>query len=109
MNYIKNFVNFTRTFIILPIIAAMLTVSAASAAADDEAEFLKAAFSGQPENLKQLLDKGVNVNYQNDKGFSALIVASQYGHADNVNLLLEKNADVNLKNAGGATALIIAA
>ncbi len=78
------------------------------AADEDNTEFIKAAFSAKSETIKQLLDKGINVDFQNKMGFSALIIASQYGHADIVDLLLANNANIDLKNASGATALIIA-
>ncbi|MEK7301779.1 MAG: ankyrin repeat domain-containing protein, partial [Pseudomonadota bacterium] len=110
MNYIKNLVNYTRTFLIFTIATAMLLAPVTSSAlSDDETELLKAAFSGKSETIKQLLDKELNPDLQNEMGFSALIIASQYGHADIVNLLLEKNANVDLQNTGGATALIVAA
>src|SRR5687768_1297122 len=108
MNYIKKLVNYTHTFLIFAVTSTALLISVTSAFAnEDETELLKAAFSGKPEIIQQLLAKGVNVNYQNDKGFNALIVASQYGHADIVNLLLENKANVDLQNTGGATALIL--
>ena len=62
MNYIKKLVNYTRTFLIFAIVSTALLTSVTSAFADeDDAEFLKAAFSGKPETIKQLLAKGINV------------------------------------------------
>ena len=110
MNYIKNLVNYTRTSLLFTIAMALLLLPVSSAfAEDDNIEFLKAAFAGKPETINQLIEKGIDPNLQNEMGFSALIIASQYGHADIVNLLLDKNVKVDLQNKGGATALTIAA
>ena len=109
MNDIKKFTRFAHVLVFSLLFCIMLLVPAVQAASEDETEFLKAAFSARAEVIQQMLEKGININHQNEMGFTALIIAAQYGHADIVNLLLEKNADVNLKNAGDATALIIAA
>ena len=60
MNDIKHLINYTRTFFIFTIASAVLLISAASAFANDEEEFIKAAFAGKPETIKQLLEKGIN-------------------------------------------------
>ena len=70
-----------KLFILLAIVAG-LSMPMAQAAGENESEFLKAAFSGKSEAIKPLLEKGVNVNHQNEMGFTALIIASQFGHAD---------------------------
>ena len=51
-------------------------------ATDDQTELVKAAFSGKEKTVKELLDKGVSPDLQNEKGFTPLMVASQYGHLD---------------------------
>lgn len=77
MNFIKNLVNYTRTCVIFTAVAAILSASVTHASTEDETEFLKSAFSAKTETIQQLLEKGFNVDYQNDMGFSALIIASQ--------------------------------
>ena len=55
-----------------------------------------------------LLEKGANVDIQNNEGDTALIEASYYEHANIVDNLLEKGANVDIRNKQGDTALIIA-
>ncbi|HBZ31288.1 MAG TPA: hypothetical protein DEO56_11975, partial [Nitrosomonas nitrosa] len=43
-------------------------------ATDDQTELLKAAFSGREKIVKELLDKGVTPDLQNEKGFTPLMV-----------------------------------
>ena len=48
--------------------------------------------------VKLLLERGANVNIQNNYGSTALIRASKYGHLEVIKLLLEKGADPFDKN-----------
>ncbi len=59
--------------------------------------------------LKKLLDKGEDVNFQDDEGATALINAAYWGNLDAVKLLLKHNADVHLKDNDGMSAIIAAA
>ena len=68
MNDIKNMVKYARNFFISSVIATILSIPVANAATEDETEFLKAAFSTKSETIKQLLEKGININYQNEMG-----------------------------------------
>ena len=53
-----------------------------------------------------LLDNGVNVDYQDHRGWTALMVAAHRGHVEMVYLLLkEGRADTNLEDAYGKKAL----
>jgi uncharacterized protein len=56
-------------------------------------------------DLKKLLDNGYNVNYKNENGDTALIIASYLGYADIVKMLLEYNPDLNIKNNNNETAI----
>ena len=64
---------------------------------------------GRTRLIKKLLVAGANVNYQDDYGWTALMVASENGHIDIVRLLLEKGANVNYQSAiDNFTALMLA-
>ena len=56
-----------------------------------------------------LVEYGVNVDFQNIKGKTPLMLASRTGHVDVVSFLVEHGADLNLQcNAMGLTALMSA-
>ncbi len=64
-----------------------------------------AATRGEKDKVLDLLEKGADINYKNNNGFTALMNASIKGHTDVVRLLLEKGANVNHKNNNNDTAL----
>ena len=55
-----------------------------------------------------LLENGAEVNMENDKGATALLVAACTGDSEIVKILLEKGADVNASTQDGLTALLVA-
>ncbi len=68
-----------------------------------------AAQSGHMEVMEVLLDRGADVNAQNETGQTALIGAASLGDAELVNFLLDRGADPNITNKeSGFTALIAA-
>ena len=58
-----------------------------------------AAKSGHISMIKLLLDKGAQINVQDESGNSALHYAAANGKKDMVKLLLENNADASIVNA----------
>ncbi len=68
--------------------------------------FLQQAAKGDKETVMLFIKAGTDVNAKDDKGHTALIVASIRGHTDVVRLLIEKGADVNAKENNGITALM---
>jgi hypothetical protein len=58
--------------------------------------------------VKALLAAGAGVNMKNNKGVTALILASGYGHIEIVKALIAEGADLNTKDSRGKTALMIA-
>ncbi len=69
---------------------------------------LKAASRGLLEEVKDLLDLGLDVNSRSKYGNTSLMRAAFKGHADVTELLLERKADANAENSQGNTALIFA-
>ncbi len=93
----------TRTFVIILILvlAVMLINSCATK------RFIRTAESGDFQAVKELIDKGVDVNVSDRYGSTALWKASQYGHTEVVKLLIDAGADVNAE-AWGRTSLLLA-
>ncbi|KAK7905002.1 hypothetical protein WMY93_017609 [Mugilogobius chulae] len=56
-----------------------------------------------------LLEKGADVNYQDEDGRTALSLACEMGHLDVVKLLVQFNADPDISDAWGNSALMYAA
>ena len=61
-----------------------------------------------PTWMRYLVGKGARVDAQNDKGETALTLASQMGWFDGVQTLLNLRANVDLANGRGETPLILA-
>uniref|UniRef100_A0A3B5QR99 Uncharacterized protein n=1 Tax=Xiphophorus maculatus TaxID=8083 RepID=A0A3B5QR99_XIPMA len=58
-----------------------------------------AAKSGHYSVVEHLLSTGlVDVNCQDDGGWTAMIWATEYKHVDQVKLLLSKGADINIRD-----------
>ncbi len=64
---------------------------------------------GMYDEVVALMNNGLDVNIQNEKGETALIIATYYGEKEIVKLLLEHNAQVDIQATTGATALYWAA
>lgn len=73
----------------------------------DEA-LIRAATNNHIDVVKELINSGANVNYQNNFGQIALIEAAKEGHVDVVKVLIQAKANVNAYNSRGVTALMIA-
>lgn len=69
-----------------------------------------AAYNGQLEIIKILLNYISNVNFQESYrgNYTALMAAAQQGYTDIVKLLLDKKANLNLQDSNGETALTYA-
>ena len=72
-----------------------------------ESAFLESSQCGDDEAAHFLLVLGVNVNYSNSEGQTALILASEAGQEEVVELLLAAGASINYKNNYGHTALML--
>ena len=65
-------------------------------------------FGARPEVLSLLVQKGANVNAQNDRGVTALYLAAASGREDTVRQLLTLGADPTLATRSGYTPLRVA-
>jgi hypothetical protein len=68
---------------------------------DREIYFLHCCWQGDLNEVERLLDEGVNINIQDDDGFTPLIIAIVNKDIDLVELLIEKGADVSIKDNDG--------
>lgn len=64
-----------------------------------------AASRGNYDLVRVLLDRGINIDAQDSRGFTALHLAAMYGHEYTAALLLLRHADVNPKDRWGYTPL----
>ena len=63
-------------------------------------------YSWKLKKIKELIDKGADINYQTVNGFSPLIVGVSWHNHDVVEYLLKNGANVDLQDASGWTSLI---
>ena len=56
--------------------------------------------------IKELIDMGADVHAENDYGYTALIMALNYGHKEIAEILIKNGANVNAKTSDGWTALM---
>jgi len=71
---------------------------------------LRAAYTNNLSEVKNVLAAGADPNYRNQHGSTPLMLAieNSYGRNEVALLLIEKGADLNLTNEDGETALIVA-
>ena len=103
---------FFQLFFFVAVVVCPLFAGAGDS--DIDAAFIKAAFSGDVQEVKNHLAKGADVNAKRVDGITALIGASLAGHEEIVVLLLAKGAEVDAKAdyfgyPGGVTAYDLAA
>ena len=67
-----------------------------------------AAQEGRIEDVREYIETGANIEYQDDQGINALIAATQEGYVAIVRMLLERGADINKPNADRQTPLLLA-
>ena len=83
---------------LIALLVFAFVVAPAARAQDVNEDFLAAARKGDVAKLKELLDKGADVNTKTQYGATALAYACDKGHIEVVKLLLERGANVNVKD-----------
>jgi serine/threonine-protein phosphatase 6 regulatory ankyrin repeat subunit B len=74
-----------------------------------EISLLEAAQEGNISAVKYYITHGENINRENEKGYTPLMLASENGREDIAEFLIKKGADINTKSLkDGQTALILA-
>ena len=68
-----------------------------------EQNLISASKDGNIDKVRDSLENGVDIDYVDDDGRTALMYASQNGHIDIVRILIEQNADVNYQDDDGNT------
>jgi len=79
-------------------------MNAATPQEEKDEKLVHAAMCGYNDLIKDLLEKGACVNYQDGYFESPLSTAVRYGNIDTIDLLLENGGDIN--NDGGIVPLI---
>jgi len=77
--------------------------------ADVKSAFHMAVYTGSADLVKLFLEKGADIDAQDNNGDTALHIATRRGYLDVVKVLLEHGANANLRNKFGETPLDIAA
>ena len=78
--------------------------------AQDGSDLITAVAYQDLDKIKNLVEAGVDVNYQEESaGATALIMSAMYNFADIARYLIEKGADISIMNKTGHTALMAAA
>jgi class 3 adenylate cyclase len=75
---------------------------------DGWSPLMMAASKGHSDTVLVLVEKGADLNVQDDQGSTALMLAAGNGHMRSVELLLEARAKINEKDRQGRTALMLA-
>ena len=83
---------------LIALLAVAFILAPTAPAQDLNEDFLAAARKGDVAKLKELLDKGVDVNTKTQYGATALAYACDKGHVEVVKLLLERGANANVRD-----------
>jgi ankyrin repeat protein len=90
--------------------SAFATPAQADPGADTQAQlrdmFFQAARDGRQDMLSEFINARFNLNVQDDKGYTALILAAYHGQQATVTQLLDAGADPCAKDLRGNTALM---
>mgnify|MGYP000648657340 CR=1 FL=1 len=66
-----------------------------------------AASDGDMNRVVELLESGVDVNAQDEQGYSPLHAAVSYGHKDLIELLLQRGGNLSLGDTEGDVPLLV--
>lgn len=103
--------NFVR---ILPVLLVVLCAGIAGCTvgghrvtlpSPDEVLLFRAAAAGDVNEVKRLLDRGININAREEEQETPLMYAAAEGKTEVVELLIARGADINALSVNGETAL----
>jgi ankyrin repeat protein len=86
----------------------LLLISSICVAQQDCHNLCTAVSKGAVEDVRALLELGVDVNIQDASGATALMYAVNYGRLDCINLLIEKGANPKTRDQHRWTPLLLA-
>ena len=75
-------------------------------ARSESGRFISAAKRGDLETVERMLKKGIDINTQDDSGYTALISAAHHNRSDVINHLIDKGARLDMQDKNGYTALL---
>ncbi len=78
-------------------------------AEERDRRFLHAAIEGNTGEMKQLLDRGADIDARDEKGMTAVHLVVENDHASALEFLIRSGADVNARDGHGWTPLHLAA
>ena len=71
-----------------------------------EPDIFRACVDGELENVKKLLDEGVDVNIRDNDGWTPLMDAVLFGRLDIIDELVNRGADIDVVDNDGMSALM---
>ena len=69
-------------------------------------EFIKAVETNNIEEVKRMMQSGIDLNYRNNNGNTALMYAIMYNRVEIARMLIDSGVDVNIRDNRDNTALI---
>jgi len=67
---------------------------------------IPAARQGENEVIRELIKRGADINFRDEKGYTPLIIACYNNRLETARLLLDSGANIDEGDSGGNTALM---
>ena len=105
MKKVSLLIKLTLLLVVCSIVLLLAYLALAGYVGSEKTQLFNAAYIGNWERVKTLVDRGIDVNAKDKYGQTLLILASYRNDKDIVTLLISKGADTNIHNASGSTPL----